>query len=168
MYCPTCGKEIEDGSLVCPICGAALEVESEQPVYQAAPAAAVEPKKKNIVLPIVVALVAIAAIAAVLIIFVFGGGNKDGKYVCEMYAAFGIDVYLEVDGDEFDLVMTYDANGDGTIGDDEKEEQEGTIKFDGDKVIMTAEGEDVEGSYDKDKKSITISQDGMSMEFVLK
>lgn len=151
MICPSCGNQVADGSPSCPVCGAALMAPGGmpqggmQPQYQAAPAPQGGGKKTGLIIGIAVAAVAVVALVLCLVLGVFGGGHN-GKYVCEDYAAYGMDVSLEVKGSKFTLTMS--AFG-------ETETTEGTIKFKGDKVELTAEGDTIEGTYDKGEKSIT-------------
>ncbi|MBQ9610324.1 MAG: zinc ribbon domain-containing protein [Lachnospiraceae bacterium] len=164
MNCPSCGNQVADGSMSCPVCGAALIPSGGmQPQYQSAPQGfdsmqqgGMQPQyqavpqssggnKTGLIIGIIVAAVAVIALVLCLVLGVFSG--KDGTYVCNDYAAFGMDVTLEVDGDNFTLTMN--AFG-------ETETESGTIKFKGDKVELTAEGETIEGDYSKKDKTITI------------
>ena len=155
MNCPSCGNQVADGAANCPVCGAPLMVAGGmpqgmdpmqqggvQPQYQAPQGGG---KKTGLIIGIAVAAVAVVALVLCLVLGVFGGGHN-GKYVCDDYAAYGMDVSLEVKGSKFTLTMS--AFG-------ETETTEGTIKFKGDKVELTAEGDTIEGTYDKGEKSIT-------------
>lgn len=151
MNCPNCGNQVADGSASCPTCGAPLMAPGGmpqggapmEPQYQAAPQGG--GKKTGLIIGIVVAAVAVIAIVLCLVLGVFGGGHN-GKYVCEDYATYGMDVSIEVKGSKF--TMTMSAFG-------ETETESGTIKFKGDKVELTVDGDTVEGTYDKKEKSIT-------------
>ena len=46
MYCPKCGKEIDENATFCPDCGARVKT-LEQPVYTAVPVETNNVKKKN-------------------------------------------------------------------------------------------------------------------------
>lgn len=168
MTCPNCGMEMPEGSVSCPSCG--YQAEPAAPDFDAAPAYSAAPEKKShgaLIGIIIGVIVVIAAIVAVLVIFVFGGNKTDGKYVCDTFSAFGMDFYLDVDGDKVDMVMSFDANGDGTISDDERETESGTIKFDGDVCTITMEGESLDCPYDKKEGTITMTgEEMMGMEIV--
>ena len=169
MICPSCGSQVDDNSPSCPVCGGTLfdqnamqqgygQPQGMNPMQGGAqPQYAPEPPKKSktgLIIGIVVAAVAVIAIVLCLVLGVFS--SKNGKYVCDDYAAFGMDLSLTVDGDKFTLEMSAFGESDST---------EGTIKFKGDKVEMTAEGDTIEGTYSKKDKSITISEEGLSMTF---
>lgn len=176
MKCPECGTELQSGEIFCPVCGLSvpeneennttntdavptINVQEETPAYTAPVSSAAVVSKKpgsKKLFPTVLAAVALIAVTLCLI-FVLKGGFKNGKYVCNSFAAFGIDMYIEVDGDDFAMVSTY---GEST------ERQNGTIKFKGDKVTLTIEGVPLECTYDKKTKTITIGEDGIYLEFV--
>ncbi len=169
MNCPFCGNQVADGSANCPVCGAALMTPGGmpqgagpmqggmpqggiQPQYQAAPQGG--GKKTGLIIGIIVAAVAVIAIVLCLVLGVFS--SKNGKYVCSDWSAFGVDMTLEVKGSDFTLTMT--AYG-------ETETTEGTIKFSGKKVKLTAEGETIEGTYSAKDKTISLDMEGMSLTF---
>ena len=164
MNCPSCGNQVADGAANCPVCGAPLMVAGGmpqgmdpmqqggvQPQYQAPQGGG---KKTGLIIGIAVAAVVVIALIVCFALGLFS--SKNGKYVCDDYASFGMDVTLEVKGSDFTLTMS--AFG-------ETESQKGTIKFKGSKVELTAEGETIEGKYSKKDKTITIEEDGMSMTF---
>ncbi|GEM_PF-3273945 len=157
MLCSNCGNDIPEGQSACPYCGAQMMNGGVQPAYDPAQAyapaqtyAPAQKSKKGLIIGLIAGLVAIVAVVLVLVFFVFGKGKADGTYVCQDYAAFGMDVSLEIDGDEFVLEMS--AYG-------ESETIEGKCKVDGDTITLTYEGEDVECDYDK--KEGTIDFEGM-------
>lgn len=128
----------------------------------------VVPEKKSktgLIIGIVAGVIVLAAIVVCIILFVFGN-KTDGKYVCDVYAAFGIDVYLDVDGSDVSMVMEYDMDGDGEITEDEQEIEDGTIEFDGDVCTITIDGDSQEATYDSKEKTITISDDDYGLELV--
>jgi hypothetical protein len=125
-----------------------------------------QPKKKTgMIIGIIAGVVVVAAVVVCLVLFVFGN-KRDGKYVCDIYSAFGIDVYLDVNGEDVKMVMEYDTDGDGEITEDEQESQEGTIEFDGDTCTITIDGSSEECTYDKKEGTITISDEDYGMELV--
>lgn len=166
MNCPNCGAQLPDGATFCTACGTPIQQAAPdmyaqpenayaQPAYEAAQPAA--PKsKKGLIGGIIAGVVVLAAILVVLFVFVLGGGKLDGKYVCKDFAAFGMDMYIEIDGDKFTMVSAYE---------DEKESEEGTVKVDGDKISLTVDGETLDAKYDKKEKTITISESGISLTF---
>ena len=123
-------------------------------------------------------MIAVLAIVGVVIWFVLGKSSnkneKNGKYVCEEYAADGLDVTLVVSGTDFVLKVpskdgkyisdeydiTLDINGNNFImkisAYGQTESVDGTIRFTGDKVELTAEGETLEGNYNRQDRSITL------------
>lgn len=145
MNCPNCGTEVQEGSLSCPNCAAALPITSDVSNGGFSPAA---PKKSHTGLIIGVVCGVVAVIAAIILcVVLLGGGGKDGTYVCKDMEALGIECTLKVDGSKFTLKMS--AYG-------ESEKQSGKIKFDGKKVTLTVDGESIEGTYNKSKKQITV------------
>ncbi len=150
MNCPSCGNQVADGSANCPVCGAPLMAPGGmpqggapmQPQYQAAPQGG--GKKTGLIIGIAVAAVVVIALIVCFALGLFS--SKNGKYVCDDYSAYGMELSLEVKGSKF--TMTVNAFG-------ETETTEGTIKFKGDKVELTAEGDTIEGTYSKKDKSIT-------------
>lgn len=121
----------------------------QQPYQPAAPAKS----KKGLIIGLIAGIVAIAAIVVVLVLFVFNKGDADGVYVCDEYAAFGMDMQIEIDGDEF--IMTMSAYG-------ETETIEGECEVDGDTIILTYDGDSLECDYDA--KEGTIDFEGMIFE----
>ena len=179
MTCPNCGMEMPEGSVSCPTCGYQVAQQPQgdyyaqqpqAPVNNAAPMAPAEPAKKKtgLLIGIIVGGIAVVAAVVCLILFVFNGkGGTDGKYVCSSLSAFGMDIYLDVDGEDVEMVMSYDVNGDGELSDDEKESNSGTIEFDGDTCTITIEVESMDCAYDKKEGTITMSDEAMmGMELV--
>ncbi len=181
MNCTNCGNEMPMGSMACPYCGTPAPVDMgmqqqfqqpyQQPYqqgapmdmgmqqqfqqpYQAAPAmqyqTAPTSNKKNLIIGLSIGAVAIVAIVLLLVFVVFKGGDVDGTYVCNYY---GMEVELEIDGDEFTMSMSY-------LG--ESEELSGSCEVDGDEVLLTYDGETVACDYDA--KEGTIDFDGMIFE----
>jgi hypothetical protein len=160
--CPSCGYQT-DASV-----GGVQQFDGDAQYsdpYQAAPVYAPAPEKKKTgpVIGIIAGVVVVAAVVVCLVLFVFGN-KTDGKYVCDTFAAFGMDFYLNVDGEDVEWVMAYDTDGDGTISDEEKETEEGTIVFDGDICTITMEGESMDCAYDKKEGTITLSDDDFGVE----
>jgi hypothetical protein len=137
-----------------------------QPTYTT-PYPAQPEKKSNtgLIVGIIAGVVVVAAVVVCLILFVFGS-KTDGRYSCDTFAAFGMDFYLDVDGEDVTMVIQYDYDGDGEISDDEKETEEGTIEFDGDVCTITIDDESLDCEYDKKEKTITVSDDDYGMELV--
>ncbi|MBE5943371.1 MAG: zinc ribbon domain-containing protein [Lachnospiraceae bacterium] len=166
MFCNNCGNEVPVGQPACPYCGAPVDM--GQPMnmgaqpYQAAPVYAA-PKKNNtgLIIGIVAAVVAVVAIVLVLKFFVFGA-KVDGKYVYDDMASWGMKIELEIDGDEF--TMTSLVSYDLTTW-EEEEVVEGSVKVDGDEVILTSEGEDVVLNYDKGDETLSMSEGGFAIVF---
>jgi hypothetical protein len=175
MICPGCGMDIPEESTVCPTCGYQVSAaDSAQQYdgdaqysdpYQAAPVYTPAPAKKKtgLVVGIIAGVVVVAAVAVCLVLFVFGN-KTDGKYVCDTFAAFGMDFYLDVKGEAVSMVMAYDTDGDGTISEEEMESEDGTIEFDGDVCTITIEGESVDCTYDKKEGTIVMSDDDFGVE----
>lgn len=187
MNCPKCGAVIPEGELTCPICGVAVTetvnetvnetvetvnetvntvndaVESVAPVVTSTMTDEAPKSNKGVIFGVIGALVAIAAIVVVLVVFVFNGGKPDGHYVCDSMAMFGLEMSLDIDGDKatMNMTMTYD-------GETETESEEGTCKFNGDKVTLTFDGEATDATYNKKEQTISISGEdmmGISLEF---
>ncbi len=156
MQCTNCGNEVPAGSVACPFCGTAAPMDAQP--YQATAPAPASNSKKGIIIAIA-AVVAIVAIVVILKVFVFGG-SKDGTYVYDDLAAFGVEMSIEVDGEDCKMIVsaTYE-------GQTESEEAEGTIKFDGDTAKITIDGETMEAKYDSKEKTITIEDSGIKMVF---
>lgn len=167
MNCSNCGNEIPMGQPACPYCGAPAPVDMNmnmnmgmdmgmQQPYQAAPAYAAAPapagNKKGLIIGLIAGAALIVAVVLILVFFVFGGGDADGTYVCSDYALFGINMEIEIDGDEF--VMTMESTYD-----DETETIEGECEVKGDEIILTYDGEDLACPYDA--KEGTIDFEGM-------
>lgn len=166
MNCSNCGCEIPAGQAFCSYCGTPAPADMgmqgtygaaqpydqmySQPYAQSYEAAPAKKSKKALIIGLIAGVVAIAAVVLVLVMFVFGKG-ADGTYVCNEYALFGIEMELEIDGDEFVLSATYDG---------ETETVEGTCKVDGDEIILTSDGEDVTCEYDE--KEGTINMEGVT------
>jgi hypothetical protein len=187
--------DVPEGSVACPTCGYHFAGTSPEPNAQPLgdaqqPADAVQPnaqyanpypaqptyatpypaqpeKKSNtgLIVGIIAGVVVVAAVVVCLILFVFGS-KTDGRYSCDTFAAFGMDFYLDVDGEDVTMVIQYDYDGDGEISDDEKETEEGTIEFDGDVCTITIDDESLDCEYDKKEKTITVSDDDYGMELV--
>lgn len=66
MFCPNCGKEIQDSSVFCPECGTRIDG-ATQKIAGASTAGAAQPRPGHGVPAVVVALVAIVAIVAIAV-----------------------------------------------------------------------------------------------------
>lgn len=128
--------------------------------YQSAPAK----KKTGLLIGIISGVAAVALIIVLCVVFL-GKGKLDGRYACSDMALFGIDLYIEIDGDKFKLISEYDADGDGVIsGDDERDVDEGTVKLNGDIVTLTIEDSSMDCAYDAKEGTITMD-DGIKLVF---
>lgn len=165
MNCTNCGNEMPMGAAACPYCGTPAPMDMQQP-YQATSTYAA-PAKSNTgkIVGIIVGLLAIVAIAVCLILFVFNKKeNANGTYVWNDWASFGLTGELIIDDDEFTMTLTYDYEGES-----DSEVAEGTVKLDGDEIILTLEGDDLVCAYDSKEGTITISGEdslGIDMVFV--
>lgn len=193
MICPNCGVEVPDGSYQCTGCGTFFHVQNQgipnydaqyqgipnydaqnqgmpnydaqnqgmpnNVQYQPAPAK----KKTGLIIGIISGVAAIAVIIVLCVVFL-GKGKLDGRYMCKDMAWLGLDVYIEIDGDEFKLISEYDKNGDGVISDDERDVDEGTVKVNGDIVTLTIEDSSIDCAYDAKEGTITMD-DGIKMVF---
>ena len=111
-------------------------------------------KKTGLIIGIAAAAVVVIALVVCFALGLFS--SKNGKYVCEDYASFGVEMTLEVKGSKFTMSMS--AFG-------ESETTKGTIKFKGNKVELTSDGNTIEGTYSKKDKTISIEEDGMALVF---
>lgn len=66
MFCPNCGKEIQDSSVFCPECGTRIDGATEK-IAGASPVGAAQPRSGHGIPAAVVALVAVVAIVAVAV-----------------------------------------------------------------------------------------------------
>lgn len=181
MNCPNCGAEVPAGSVMCPVCGNPVVAQPNMPYGAPTPAQPeymdLTPMKKKSS-PLIGIIVAIAAIVAVLLVgyFVLGGKYTGTYKLTEVsVSAYGITESL---GEE-ELM----ANGMGNVSLKvtfnrckfkglESYSLTGPYKFkiSGEKVTITGSDGSIYGKYDKDEKSITLTEtaDGMDVSFVFK
>lgn len=173
MICPNCGVEMPDGSYQCTGCGTFFNVQNQgmpnydvqnqgmpnNVQYQPAPAK----KKAGLIIGIISGIAAVAVIIVLCVVFL-GKSKLDGRYVCKDMAWLGLDLYIEIDGDEFKLISEHDSDGDGVISDDERDVDEGTLEVNGDIVTLTIEDTSIDCAYDAKEGTITMD-DGIKMVF---
>lgn len=101
----------------------------------------------------VVCLIPLLIIFITLLIIAILTQKQNGIYRSALYNEMGIELYLDIRGEECTIV----AKGTDENGSAIKETMTGKIIIDGDKVIFTYNSETIKGSYDAANNCITLS-----------
>ena len=194
MFCPKCGKEVENGAKFCNWCGNPLPLSDDgsaqnyntQNMYSEAQAAAKPaPNKKGLLIGICCA----AAAVVIILIVVFGGaiggrGGLIGKWrlnydsVIDVASEYlgGLENFIDTDyiKDMVDIEMTFEENG--TLVMDVSMDiltgysgtYTGTYEItDSNTMVINDDSYFMDGTVEYEVKgnTLTISQDGMSIVF---
>lgn len=128
MFCNQCGKEIPDGTVFCPNCGAkqesmeAVPVQAQpiEPMPGAAPSVPEQKKKANPV-KIIIPVAAVALVLVVVLALLLFGGKKSSDVMeyaeNALYYIDGPDYFFNLEGEteEVDDVYTYYTSGNGAV-----------------------------------------------------
>lgn len=180
MNCPSCGTEVSAGSIMCPVCGEPVVSQPAMSYGAPAPSAPeyvpLAPARKKS--PFAGVVITLAIVAAVLIaaFFVFGG-RYSGTYELDSVVIEASDASQTVSKEELALYGLYDVSIKVSFtrckftGLDEFG-LTGPYKFkiSGDNVKITGSNDSINGSYDKDDRTIAISdeENGMKVTFYFK
>lgn len=194
MFCPKCGKEVENGAKFCNWCGSPLSNEAFQPennagvqdTQPAAQAAAKPANKKGLLIGVCCA----AAAAVVIILVVLLGGAAGGKgsligkwrlnydSIIDVASEYlgGLENFIDTDyiKDMVDIEMTFEE--DGTLVMDLSMDllagysgtYTGTYEItDSDTMVINDDSYFIDGTveYEINGNTLTLTQDGQSILF---
>lgn len=117
MFCPNCGKPIDDNAVFCPECGAKVGLAPAAPAY-GAPAS---PAKKGLSKGALIGIIAgaVVTVAAVVLILVLGGNKLVGTWKADLGSGYDYSISFEIKfkrNGEFELRRSYGGSTDSEHG----------------------------------------------------